>query len=125
MGATSSITVSSKVNGSGSFSGTITDVGATDIEIPQTAIPASTSNYAFTMAFTLANVQAYMFLADQNCVLTTNSTGSPSDTINLKAGIPFFWSRSGYAAVGFSANVTSIYVTTTNGTIFQARVVTN
>lgn len=73
---------------------------------------------AFTL--TIANLKAIVMVADQNMTVKTNSSGSPQETISLKAGIPFIWtSEAGYFAAPFAGNVTALYLTTTQATNFK------
>lgn len=81
------------------------------------SIPASTLNKQLDIAWAQAKLQSLYILASQNCTLYINapSTGSPTDTIALIAGIPYVWlAQSGvkYPITGTSGAVTSAYVTT-------------
>lgn len=73
-------------------------------------IPASSTNFAVTLAFTLAKVKSLWFYSDKAVTLKTNSSGSPVDTIVLAAGIPLVWNAN-LGANPFSADVTSLFVT--------------
>ena len=83
------------------------------------------SNVAFTMAFTAANLQAFWMVANQNCTIKTNSTGSPANTINLIAGIPYFWGVSSGIANPFGTNITIAYMTCTPATRLQTGILTS
>ncbi len=123
---TSSLRISSTVNGSSARSGLLTDVAPTDTE-SSLSIPASTANQLLTISIVRANTQFFLILADQACTVDVNapSGGSPAQTINLKANIPFYWSASGYYAQPLLADVTALYITTTVGTNVIVRNVTN
>lgn len=103
---------SANLNGTGTIQGTVTDVGGTAITI-NTSVPASTSNQLLTLSFAYATLQAIFLLSNQNLTIKTNSSGSPAQTINLLAGIPYEWSLSaGYFTNPIIANVTAFYLTT-------------
>ena len=110
---------------SGSVTGTITEVGSNDIVIDDT-VAASQTNLLRTVSFTKSLIQSVIMLASTDLVVKTNSSGSPTDTINLKAGIPLIWSTSsGYFACPFSANVTAFYLTnSTVPTTLKVRILT-
>lgn len=98
--------------------------GTTRIAI-NTSIPASTSNQLVTIAWTAANAQSIYILSSQDCVLKTNSSGSPAQTVNLKAGIPLVWQASAaYYTNIFVTNITAWYITTTSATTVQAEILT-
>ena len=66
-----------------------------------------------TIALTQANLKSVCISCDVDCTLKTNSSGSPQDTISIKAGQVLIWSLA-IDAIGrcpFSNNVTAIYMT--------------
>lgn len=84
------------------------------------SFPAGSTNVVFTLALTVANLTDVFLVATQNCTIKTNSTGSPSNTINLVAGIPFVWEVSaGYYACPFTVNVTTAFLTCTPATVLN------
>lgn len=76
------------------------------------AIAASQTNKEIDIAFVRANLKSFVFWADQDLTLKTNSSGSPADTIAYKKNTRFVWSNDEYSAIPFSADVTKFYVTT-------------
>lgn len=109
---------------SGSISGSWNEVGNSEVSVDRT-IGANVTNQQITLAFTVAACQDLFFLADKGATLKTNSTTTPGDTITLKPGIPLTWSASaGYYSNPYTVDVTTIYVTTTTATRFQAKVLT-
>lgn len=110
---------------SGSVSGTITEVGANEVVIDD-AVAASQTNLLRAVSFTQSLVQSIIMLASTDLTVKTNSSGSPTDTISLKAGIPLIWSKSSaYFTCPFSANVTAFYLTnSTVPTTFKVRILT-
>jgi hypothetical protein len=114
----SSITFS---NGTTSQNGYVTDTGNTPATIGQN-FPAASTNTAFTMAFNYANLQSFWLVASQNCTIKTNSTGSPANTINLVAGVPYYWSLSSGLTNPFTVNITTAYMTCTAATNLQGAI---
>lgn len=95
-----------------SMTGSITDTGNSNTYSSKNFAAAST-NVVMTMAFTKANLQAFFVVSTQNCVIKTNSSSSPSDTITLVANDPYFWSLSSGLTNPFATNVTTAFVTST------------
>ena len=75
------------------------------------AIPASTTNQAIIIAFLVANLQSCFMLSDQDVTIKTNSSGSPQETISLKAGQPIMWAQGLGLAALFAGNITEMFVT--------------
>lgn len=75
------------------------------------AVPGSTTNQAITIAFLLAGLKSIYLLSDQDVAIKTNSSGSPQETINLKAGQPIIWAQGLGLAPLFAGNITAMYVT--------------
>lgn len=100
---------------SGSINGQATDTGNNFSTSTQT-FPAASTNASMTMAFTKANLQSFYLVADQNCTVKTNSSGTPQDTITLVAGIPYVWSLSSGLTNPFGGNVTTAFLTCTPAT---------
>jgi hypothetical protein len=99
--------------GGSTLSGSQSEVAAAETELSATYAGGLT-NQALGLAWNHTNYQSLFIVADKDCVLRFNSTGSPILTINLKANAPYVWDRSpGYWADPLSADVTNIYLTTT------------
>jgi hypothetical protein len=127
--ATVSITTSSGFLSG--FSGTDSEVGNT-AQTGSVAFPANTNAAvnanaaAFTLNFNATAVQELFFLATQNCTISTNNGTSPTNTLNLVAGIPLYWGRSpGYFAQPLNANTNAGFITCVAATILTYGVLTN
>lgn len=86
------------------------------------------SNQLVPLAFPQAKLKSIFIQADVDCTLKFNSSGSPTDTVNLKAGVPFSWQSDGYLVypfVGTSGAITALYVTTTEATQLDLRCLTS
>lgn len=105
----------------GSITGQATDTGNT-LVTTTTTFPASSTNASLTLAFTKANLQSSFIVADQPCTIKTNSSGSPSETITLVAGIPhptYSWSKSSGVTNPWTTDVTTAFVTCTPATTIK------
>jgi hypothetical protein len=113
-------------NTQGTVSGSLQEVGSSEIVLDQT-IPANSTNLLYTISLIAANLQSFIMLSDSDLTVKTNSSSAPANTINLKAGKPLVWDISnGYYPNPFTVNVTAFY--STNGTVatnFKCRFLTN
>jgi hypothetical protein len=76
------------------------------------ALAPATTNQQRAVAWAQAKLLGLYVLSDQDVTLKVNNSGSPTDTIALKAGVPFVWvSTSGvpYPFVGTAGAVTTTY----------------
>lgn len=104
-GATSSVGATLK--------GSHTEAGTSEINL-DSQYAASSANVHLNRVFDVADIQSLIIVSDQNLTIETNSGGSPDDTINLVAGIPLEWSKSGnYFPCPFTVDVTGLYITCT------------
>jgi hypothetical protein len=118
-----------KLQYSTTSSGGTASISGNDIEAPNAEIspgpqgvsfPAGSVNAPFTLALTAVNLTDVFLVANQDCVIKTNSTSSPGNTITLVAGIPLAWGVSaGYFACPFTANVTDAFLTCTAATTLK------
>jgi hypothetical protein len=114
-------TLSLAVDGGSSVSGTATEVGSTNVSIDQ--VFAAGTNVLFTITFAHATLQSVILVSDQDMTVKTNSSGSPDDTISLKANNPLVWSASAaYYTNPFShADVTKFYLTNATAARLKGR----
>lgn len=114
-------------SGSGStVSGTSFRTGSVAVSIDK--VFGVVTDTAVPVAFTVANVQSLVMLATQDTTLKANSSGSPTDTINLKAGSPMIWQAGdGYFTSPLSGTTTmaNFYVTTAASSRLQVLVISN
>lgn len=69
------------------------------------------TNTLVAASFPYANIKAYILLSSTDCTVKTNSSGSPTDTITLSAGVPKTFITGGETTSLFTGNVTAFYVT--------------
>ncbi len=103
--------------------GANSEIGGTETNIDST-FAAATSESSVACSFSSATLQSLMIVSNRNMTLKTNSSSSPATTIALKANIPFAWWRSGsyFANPMSAANVTSLFVTCTEASRLQVKV---
>jgi hypothetical protein len=122
---TATTTLSTSVGSLQGFSGNDGETGNTATVTTQLAFPANTNSGNFALNFNANSVQAIFMLATQNCTINTNNSTSPTNTLNLVAGIPMFWGRSaGYFANPFNANTNAGFLTCNAATILNVGVLT-
>jgi hypothetical protein len=87
-------------------------------------IVANQTDHEIDAAIPVApKLQAFLLYCDQNVTVKTNNSGAPTDTINLSAGVPFFWIGSG--SVPLAGAITKFFVTNTTACTFQVRALFN
>lgn len=102
------------------FSSTLQVDGTSDQTV-NAQVAAASTNALVKASFAASSIKLCVIIADQNCTLKTNSGSSPTNTFALIAGQPLVWLASdAYFANPFSADVTSLYVTTTIAVNLQA-----
>ena len=87
-------------------------------------IPASTTNQAVAISINPLKLRSLFMLAtQQGLTIKANSTGSPTNTYALVAGVAFVWSAdSAYFANPVSSTITTIYVTNAGSTAARLRI---
>lgn len=98
---------------SGAFSSVRNITGDLQTEMSQ-VIAAGATNVNILLAIDITKVKLLLIKSSVNMTFKTNSSGSPANTINLLAGIPYVWAAGGYETLVLTTNVSSIFVT--NGT---------
>ena len=73
------------------------------------SVAGSASNAQQAIDFSQSNLRAIYIKTDQDLTLKTNSTGSPQETVTLKAGVPFVWVYQSGITNPFAGNVTATY----------------
>lgn len=93
--------------------------GGAAIELDE-SIPASSTNAPLSLAVDISQVKSLLLLSDQQVTFKTNSSSSPTDTLVLKAGVPYIWNTDSYDTCKITADITTAFVT--NATANAARV---
>jgi hypothetical protein len=76
----------------------------------QKDVPAGAVALAVDFAFSLASAVLIYLVAKADMALATNSTTSPGDTLNLKAGEPLVWHAGSKQPCPFTHDVTGLFV---------------
>lgn len=108
------ITEENEGAGIGSYAACTTE--GNDIISATIDVPISTTNLEKPIVFDMADVDQLIIVTTADVTMYTNaaSTGSPDDTITLKAGYPFVWFRDSGIPVpidGNSGAVSSLFFT--------------
>lgn len=92
--------------------GSATESGTVELLFDE-SLEAETSDQVLAVSFAYLDVQAVWLLTTADLTLKTNTTGG-TNTINLKAGVPYSWTVTcAYFANPFTADVTSFHVSCT------------
>lgn len=79
-----------------------------------TPIVANSTNYEIDLSWKYSTIKACVLYCDTALTVKTNSSGSPTDTITLAAGVQKIYTFDSKVGTGtnlFTADVTKIYVT--------------
>ena len=118
MAVTRIITKTSQGANGGTLTATFTLTANEEVNLSQ-LVPLNSTNQEYDIVFAHSNIQAVYILADQNCTLKFNSTGSPAPNLAVAANIPVTWDTTAYTQNNtlfpnpFTADVTKVYVTCT------------
>lgn len=85
------------------------------------AIPANQTNLLVVYSLDVSACESFYLFATQNMTIKTNNSGSPDDTIVLRANEPYQWHTNAYDAFLLTADVTALYVTNTTAGDLQIR----
>lgn len=67
------------------------------------------------VAIDVSAVESFLLVSNQDVTIETNNATTPSDTINLLAGVPYIWTTDSYDTLKLTVDVTIIYVTNASG----------
>jgi hypothetical protein len=84
------------------------------LAIDETVAIAAT-NFLVGISIDASELEAIYINSTQDLTLKTNSSGSPQETIPLKANVPLIWFAGGYFAIPFAGDVTGFYFTNASG----------
>ena len=92
------------------------------------SIPDSSTDLEVTFTLDVSAIQSIYIKSDEDLTLETNSGGSPTDTITLKAGVPYIWHAGSYHTNLLTADITAnIFLTNASGSaaLLEIEVVTD
>lgn len=106
-----SLTFTQGVSGEGeSISKSVVIEGGALMKIEE-EIAASASNVLVAAEIDVSQVKGFLFLADKDVTLKTNSSSSPANTLNLKANEPQTWNEKSGLVNPLTTDVTALYFT--------------
>jgi hypothetical protein len=121
----STVTVKSDGQYMGSITAVSRESGGVDRYVNE-SYPAETEDEALVLTAAFGTIQSLYFLSDAAMELKANSPTAPDFTVNLKAGRPLEWTLSdGYFSCPFLANLTTFYVSCTDASRLQGRILTS
>lgn len=80
----------SHTGGSAPLSDSVTLTGSVAAEAA-VSLSASTTNQLVAMGYLTANIKDVYIKTDVDCTIKVDSSGSPEETISMKAGVPYTW----------------------------------
>lgn len=80
----------------------------------QESVANSASDLAVAITIESTSLKVFALQSDQDITVKTNDSGSPQETITLKANQPVIWTE-GQANVPISGDVTALYITNSSG----------
>lgn len=102
------------------FNSPVTAIGTSRISINRDStkggdiVPIGTNTHILHPSIDVSEVQSILIKSDQDITIKTNSSGSPDDTLAIKAGMPYIWiTGKSYDTLKLTVDVASIYVTNT------------
>ena len=72
---------------------------------------AVANNVAVSLAVDVSQIVGVYILSDQDLLLETNNSGTPDDTLSLKAGVPYIWNADKPDALAFGTDITALFAT--------------
>lgn len=88
--------------------------GGQQVAINETIISGAT-NQLVSLALDVSQIQSLILLSSRNVTLKTNSSTTPTNTLNLVANVPYIWNSDSYDTSKLTADVTSLFVTNSSG----------
>jgi hypothetical protein len=99
--------------GGRNYTATVDKEAAHDIGLEE-SIPSSSTDLEIAVEINATTLVSIMILADQDLTIETNSSSAPDDTITVRANVPIWWEDGSSETAPITADVTSIFVTSTN-----------
>lgn len=90
-------------------------------------VPAGSSDLEFDVSFPHTAIQSCIMSADQNLTVKVNSSGSPTETFDLKATAAMVWATDYTGSNPFGHDVTKLFISNAGATDakFNLRVLYN
>lgn len=98
---------------------TVTSDGEDNRDI---VLAGNATNVLVAMVIDVSQLQEIYILSDYDCVLKTNSSGSPDQTLNIAGGKPFMWVTGSGITNPLTTDVTSVYLTNSSANSNTVRI---
>ena len=79
-------------------------------------IATGQTNKLVNYTLVVANCKSFMVVASVAMTFKTNSSSTPLNTLNLLAGVPYYWSINSLDTFKLTGDVTALYLTNASGT---------
>lgn len=103
-----------EVSGGQSDSQQISSSGSSRQSLSETIADGST-NQAVAFTLDVSAVKSFYLNSSKDITFKTNSSGSPADTLALKANVPYIWHTNAYDTFLLGTDVTVLYITNASG----------
>lgn len=119
MSVTQTETISISSDTGTGLSGRSAETGTTEQTFRE-PYPAGSTDVEYDITFSHTTLKKIFLVSDQDMTIKTNSSGSPSQTISLKAGRPLRWGASeGYFTNPITADVTKFFISCTSSSTLK------
>lgn len=115
MAATHTLTRSWADGGSNPVSNSQTFTGTGEANIVSTTVADSVTDQLEVISIDVSEIQSIYINSTQDITLETNDSGTPVDTISLRANEPYIWYVNSYFTNILDTDVTAIYLTNASG----------
>lgn len=89
--------------------------GTGETNIVDTTVADSVTDQLEVISIDVSQIQLIYILSTQDLTLETNDSGTPVDTIALRANEPYIWFVNSYFTNILDTDVTAIYLTNASG----------
>jgi hypothetical protein len=79
------------------------------VELGGATIPAGATDQVISIAIDVSQVKSIVIQSDKAITIKTNSLSSPTNTLVLKAGVPYVWNTDSYDTLKLTGDVTSFH----------------
>ena len=98
----------------GDLIGTAVEVTSDSEQNISVVVPNNTADFALGVDWPANKLQDIIITVSKDCTLEVNSASAPTDTLQLKAGVPFVWLKSAGGPSPFAGTagaITGMFVT--------------
>lgn len=119
MAVTGTISIGNSINSSPTVRSSVSRTNTGELPVINALSVATGTNTPYIIAIDVSQVTMLYIKCSIDATLKTNSTGSPANTLALKADEPVVWWSSAIWANPLTTDVTIIYLTTSGSTAYD------